>query len=1583
MDSIIVKYSQSPGVEPVPNQLLTGEPVMNTYDGRLFMKKSDINGDSIVSFVNFFDLPTATVLSASFSSTASFSFTSLFANTASYALQAVNSSFATTASYAINATTSSYSNTSTSASYSNNSTNAITASYVTLSQTASFVTTAQTASYVLNAISSSYSLSSSYALSSSQSTNAITASFVTTLRQNVFITGSLNVSGSTIQVGNNTLLGNTLLSGSVTISGSLTVTSGVVNQLTTSFAINANSASYALNAANAFIQGGNSFGAAAVIGTNDLNNLSLEVNNSTRLFISGSGNYIGAYRTNRFGNHEPTINTFEVDGIIRALPQSGASGSFETYGNNNTPVLYTSRTDNTVPGVLTFNGWGDYAFNNSLLIGYTPQSSGYGTGNLYVSNRIGIAKTSSNATLDVNGNTIVTGSLNVTSGITGSLFGSSTTAISSSYAATSSYADNFTVGNTLTAQRIVVQTITSSIDFVTGSSRNGSLLSNTHEFTGSILVSGSINSASITGSLFGSASNAFSSSYSLSSSQATNAITASFVTTAQTASFVLQAVSSSYALSSSFSSLANTASFVANAQTASFVLNAVSASFGTTSSFALTASFVTPLRQNVQLTGSLFVTSSTVALSLIGSGSGVFSVDGTSGRLFSIDDSLSGSLFSVNTAAGLPVIEAFSDNTVRIGQFGQRALFVASNRVGIGKESPLNASLDVSGSVVISGSLTVSGSIGPSNISDTYFAFKSGSVLGQSLLRQTSNSSILFGEDIVPTSPNSREIAIRGLNYASLTLLVSGSLGTQGYGMGARPGGSFSFVNTANNGAVFTLGSDATSGAFGIAGGTNVLFAGNVAINYPNIYTIPSKFYVSGSSRLDGTLAVSSSVGITGSLSVLNGITGSLFGTSSFALTAQTASFVLNAISASYVLQSVSSSFATLAQTASFVQTAQTASYVLNAISSSYAVTASFVLGQSATSSYALSASNAISASYVLTAQTASYVVTAQTASYVLTAQTASFVSNAISSSFAATSSYADNFTVGNTLTAQRIVVQTITSSIDFVTGSSRNGSLLSNTHEFTGSLFQTGSTAVFMGDVGIGTSPESKFHIFNSTNLGGTTGNYLLLQTLQNPGGAGGNNVYERTWAYRTGTGTDWQSYSIWTGISIDASFGTPTISKTWHWREPLAEKQHFGSGTTNVMTIGPSNVGIGTSSPGFKLDVNGTTRISGNTIMTGSLIVTAGITGSLQGTAATASYVVTAQTASYVLNAVSSSYALTASFVLGTSATSSYALSSSNAVSASYAVTASFVLGTSATSSYALSASNAVSASYALIAPYSGLVGTVPTWNQSTTGNAATSTVFSTGRTNYKGVTDASVAGQLMWKNYGNNHTIFDASAGTSPQGGAVNNTNSAVAWTGTYPTLMGWNGTSTYGVRVDSARIADSLSSMNISQFTNNSGYITSGASISGNAASVTYLPNRTDGTAYQVLWGAAYTNGIGTIAYSCSGVTITSSTGTLTASGITETSSKRYKENIISLENSLDKVIKLRGIKYNKIGNDFQEIGVIAEEVEKVVPEFVVYNKEGQADSVNYGRITVLLIEGMKEQQLQIEKLKAEIQLLKSK
>jgi hypothetical protein len=101
-----------------------------------------------------------------------------------------------------------------------------------------------------------------------------------------------------------------------------------------------------------------------------------------------------------------------------------------------------------------------------------------------------------------------------------------------------------------------------------------------------------------------------------------------------------------------------------------------------------------------------------------------------------------------------------------------------------------------------------------------------------------------------------------------------------------------------------------------------------------------------------------------------------------------------------------------------------------------------------------------------------------------------------------------------------------------------------------------------------------------------------------------------------------------------------------------------------------------------------------------------------------------------------------------------------------------------------------------------------TAPTFS----GNATTATNLSTNQSNWStNGTISAVVGQLAWRNYGNGHTIFDASASVSPSGGGVNNTNAEVPWSGTLPTLMGWNGGNTFGVRVDSARVSDALSTV----------------------------------------------------------------------------------------------------------------------------------------------------------------------------
>ena len=64
------------------------------------------------------------------------------------------------------------------------------------------------------------------------------------------------------------------------------------------------------------------------------------------------------------------------------------------------------------------------------------------------------------------------------------------------------------------------------------------------------------------------------------------------------------------------------------------------------------------------------------------------------------------------------------------------------------------------------------------------------------------------------------------------------------------------------------------------------------------------------------------------------------------------------------------------------------------------------------------------------------------------------------------------------------------------------------------------------------------------------------------------------------------------------------------------------------------------------------------------------------------------------------------------------------------------------------------------------------------------------------------------------------------------------------------------------------------------------------------------------------------------------------------------------------------------------SDKRQVGLIAQDVEKIVPELVSTDGEG-FKSIDYAKISVLLIDAIKEQQKSIEQLKNEIELLKSK
>jgi hypothetical protein len=91
------------------------------------------------------------------------------------------------------------------------------------------------------------------------------------------------------------------------------------------------------------------------------------------------------------------------------------------------------------------------------------------------------------------------------------------------------------------------------------------------------------------------------------------------------------------------------------------------------------------------------------------------------------------------------------------------------------------------------------------------------------------------------------------------------------------------------------------------------------------------------------------------------------------------------------------------------------------------------------------------------------------------------------------------------------------------------------------------------------------------------------------------------------------------------------------------------------------------------------------------------------------------------------------------------------------------------------------------------------------------------------------------------------------------------------------------------------------------------------------------------------------------------------GAIRASGdITAFSDARVKENINPIVNALEKIRELRGVTYTGIGSTVKKIGVIAQEIEKILPEVVATDDTpDHYKSVAYGNITALLIEGIKE------------------
>jgi hypothetical protein len=102
-------------------------------------------------------------------------------------------------------------------------------------------------------------------------------------------------------------------------------------------------------------------------------------------------------------------------------------------------------------------------------------------------------------------------------------------------------------------------------------------------------------------------------------------------------------------------------------------------------------------------------------------------------------------------------------------------------------------------------------------------------------------------------------------------------------------------------------------------------------------------------------------------------------------------------------------------------------------------------------------------------------------------------------------------------------------------------------------------------------------------------------------------------------------------------------------------------------------------------------------------------------------------------------------------------------------------------------------------------------------------------------------------------------------------------------------------------------------------------------------------------------------------------------------ITAYSDVRKKENIVTVDNALEKVNNIRGVYYNRIDDETKkrQIGVIAQEINEVLPEVVTYAEDIDEYGVSYGNIAGLLIEAIKEQNKKMEAMQEMINSLLAK
>ena len=203
---------------------------------------------------------------------------------------------------------------------------------------------------------------------------------------------------------------------------------------------------------------------------------------------------------------------------------------------------------------------------------------------------------------------------------------------------------------------------------------------------------------------------------------------------------------------------------------------------------------------------------------------------------------------------------------------------------------------------------------------------------------------------------------------------------------------------------------------------------------------------------------------------------------------------------------------------------------------------------------------------------------------------------------------------VTDTITAQTLVIQTITSSEDFVTGSTHFGTIISNTHQFTGSVSISGSLAVNGVDYANLSSSFNTRVLNNSSSIGLLSSSYLASSSsfdtriLNNSSSISLVNGNLQT-----------ASSSLSNRIASQEAFSS-SLDATFATDAQLNNATASLSGSINALSGSFLSYTASQDAINDTLATTGSNSFNGNQTITGSLNVSNGITGSLSGTASNA---------------------------------------------------------------------------------------------------------------------------------------------------------------------------------------------------------------------------------------------------------------------------------------------------------------------------------------------------------------------------